>query len=67
MLFLKLLLRRKWICWGLLSVGIRVAMMRCCDDGDVEMLRRTYCYIVVQSLCVDGNYSHCTHRGFLYN
>jgi hypothetical protein len=47
MLFLKLLLRRRWIWWGLLRVGIRIAMMRCRDDGDVEMLRRTYCYIVV--------------------
>jgi hypothetical protein len=58
MLFLKLLLRRRWIWCRLLRVGIRVAMMRCCDDEDVEMLTRTYCYIVVQSLCEDGNYPH---------
>jgi hypothetical protein len=47
MLFLRLLLRRRWMWWRPLRVGIRVAMMRCCDDGDAEMLRPTYFYIVV--------------------
>jgi hypothetical protein len=47
MLFLRLLLRRRWMWWRLLRVGIRVAMMRCRDDEDAETLRRTYCYILV--------------------
>jgi hypothetical protein len=47
MLFLRLLLHRRWILWRVLSAGTRIAMMRCCDDGDAEMLRPTYFYIVV--------------------
>ena len=65
MLFLRLLLRRKMLVVGKLCEEVCIKMVRCCDDGDdgdVEMLARTYCYIVVSvAACLDGNGPHqCT-------